>query len=53
MRQSQVWKKRSAGLTTEFRADNANWLKPGESGRAQSAAAPAGQRKAGVKQRKY
>ena len=53
MRQIQVWKKRSGGLTTEFRADDAKWLKPGETGRALSAAAPAGQRKAGVKQRKY
>lgn len=53
MSQSQVWKKRSAGLTREFRADNANWLKPGDTDRIKSAAAPAGQRKAGVKPRKY
>lgn len=53
MRQSQVWKKRPAGLATELKADNANWLKPSETGRTVVAVAPAGQRKAGVKQRKY
>jgi hypothetical protein len=53
MKQSQVWKKRSAGLTTGLRADSANWLKPSDTGRTLIAAAPAGQRKAGVKQRKY
>jgi hypothetical protein len=53
MRQNQVWKKRSAGLTIEYWADEARWLKPGEKYRTQRADAPAGQRKAGVKQRKY
>jgi len=53
MSQSQVWKKRSAGLTREFRAANPNWLKPGDTDRAASEAAPASQRKAGVKPRKY
>ena len=53
MSQSQVWKKRSARLTHEYRTDSATWMKSKDTDRALSAAAPAGQRKAGMKRRKY
>ena len=53
MSQSQVWKKRSAGLASELRTDSTTWMKSKDTDRAMGAAAPAGQRKAGVKRRKY
>ncbi len=53
MNQGQVWKKRSAGLTTEYRTEATTWMRSKDSDRATSAATPASQRKAGVKRRKY
>jgi len=54
MIQSQVWKKRSAGLTGEFRGEATNWLCPKERDRESIMATPAGkQPTAGVKSRKY
>ena len=53
MRQSQVWKKRSAGLANEFRTESTTWMKSKDTDRAMSTAAPAAERKAGMKRRKY
>jgi len=52
--QSQVWKKRSAGLTGEFRGEATSWLCQRERHREWNMVTPAGKRnKAGVTSRKY
>jgi hypothetical protein len=53
MSQSQVWKKRPAGLASEFRDQSRTWLNPKEDNRQLEAVAPAAHRKAGLKQRKF
>ena len=54
MNQGQVWKKRSAGLTGEFRGNDTNWLCPKDRDHERNSAMPEGSaRKAGVKLRRY
>jgi predicted DNA-binding ribbon-helix-helix protein len=53
MAQSQVWKKRPAELASELRVEARSWLYQKDSERDVPAAVPAGQRKAGVKRRRY
>jgi hypothetical protein len=54
MNQGEVWKKRSTGLTGEFRGNDTNWLCSKDRDRDRNVATPAGSaRKAGVKLRRY
>ena len=54
MNQGQVWKKRSGGLTGEFKGNDTNWLCPKDRDRKRNLATPAGSaQKAGVKLRRY
>jgi hypothetical protein len=54
MNQGQMWKKRSAGLSGEFRGNDTNWLCPQDRDRKGNVATPAGSaRTAGVKLRRY
>ena len=45
MSQSQVWKKRSAGLTSELRGESMTWLRPRSNSRTKGAAVPTDLRK--------
>lgn len=53
MSQSQVWKKRTTGLTGQMRTKARQWLESNEDTRQEMAAAHADQRKAGLKRRRY
>lgn len=53
MSQSQVWKKRSAGLANEYRIAARRWWNPKDADREMIAAASTGQKKAGMKRRKF
>jgi len=53
MSQGQVWRKRSAGLAGEYKGATTTWMRATDSERATSAAVLPGQRKAGMKRRKY
>jgi hypothetical protein len=53
MSQSQVWKRRSAGLAEELKDLTRTWLNPQDTIRPLLAAASDGKRKAGLKRRKY
>ncbi len=53
MSQSQVWKKRPAGLASEIRDKPRCWLNPKEADRLTMAAASSSKRRAGLKRRKY
>jgi hypothetical protein len=53
MRQSQVWKKRTTGLTGQMKVKVRQWLETNEDTRQEMVAARADQRKAGVKRRRY
>lgn len=51
MKQSQVWKKRSVGLTDNLREQTKSWLSPRVIDRQLVAVASDGKKKAGIKRR--
>ena len=53
MRQSEVWKKRPAGVVGDMKESAPCWLDRTEESRQETAAALPGQKKAGLKKRKY
>jgi hypothetical protein len=53
MSQSEVWKRRSAGLAGEFKDQTGTWLILKDTNRPAVAAASDGKRRAGLKRRKH
>ena len=53
MRQNQVWKKRPAGLVGDMKSTARCWLSQADEARQETAVALPGQKRAGLKKRKF